>query len=145
MDEVPLSTSLVRGLVILGLVAANAFFVAAEFSLVAAGRSRLEELAKEGDRKAKLAWRAIQSLDRHVSATRLGITLASIGLVWVGEPLVADLLRRTFGGLPDALGPVTTHAFAVTATFLLLTAMHMIFGGIIPKTIALLHPETTKP
>lgn len=143
MDEVPLFTSLVRGLVILGLVAANAFFVSAEFSLVAASRFRLEELAKEGDRKAKLAGRAIQSLDRYVSATHLGSTLASIGLFWVAEPLVADLLRRTFGGLPGALGPVTTHALAATATFLLLTVMHVIFGKTIPKTIALLHPETT--
>ena len=142
MDEVPLLTFLIRGLVILGLVAANAFFVAAEFSLVAASRSRLEELAKEGDSKAKLARRAIQSLDRYVSAAHVGITLASIGLVWVAEPLVADLLRRTLGGL-GALGRVTTHAFAVTATFLLLTAMHVIFGKTIPQTVALLHPETT--
>ena len=142
MDEVPLSATVIRGLVIAALIAANAFFVSAKFALGAAGRSRIDELALEGDRKAKLARRTIQSLDRYISATQLGITLASIGLVWVGEPVVAALLQRSLGGL---LGPFTaaTHVVAVAVTFVLLTTLHIVFGEFIPKAIALLHPETT--
>src|SRR3712207_2389718 len=80
------------------LVLANAFFVAAEFSLVGARRTRLDEMAQAGDRKARLARRAVQSLDRYISATQLGITLASLGLGWIGEPALAGLIE---GGFTD--------------------------------------------
>ena len=69
---------------------ANAFFVAAEFALVGARRTRLDEMARAGDRKARLARTAVQSLDRYISATQLGITLASLGLGWIGEPALAQ-------------------------------------------------------
>ncbi len=141
MDEVPLSATMIRGLAIAALIAANAFFVSAKFALGAAGRSRIDELAREGDRKAKLARRTIQSLDRYISATQLGITLASIGLVWVGEPVVAALLQRSLGGLLGS-SAAATHVFAVVVTFVLLTILHIVFGEFIPKAIALLHPET---
>ena len=72
--------------VVLALVFANAFFVAAEFAIVSSRKTRLEEMARDGDRKARLALRGVQSLDRVISATQLGITLASLGLGWVGEP-----------------------------------------------------------
>ncbi len=74
------------------LVLANAFFVAAEFALVGARRTRLDEMARAGDGKARLARRAVQSLDRYISATQLGITLASLGLGWIGEPALAGLI-----------------------------------------------------
>ncbi len=92
MDEVPISSILLRGLAIAGLIAANAFFVSAEFSLVAARRARIHERAETGDKKAKQALRAIQSLDRSIAATQLGITLASVGLIWIAEPAVVLLL-----------------------------------------------------
>ena len=143
MDEVPLSSILLRGFAVIGLIAANAFFVSAEFSLAAARRARIDERAQLGDRKAKLARRAIQSLDRHMAATQLGITLASVGLVWLGEPPVAGLLQRAFGGLPGPLDLVTTHAFAIVVTFVAVAALQIVCGAFIPKAVALNHPVDT--
>ena len=86
------------------LVLANAFFVAAEFALVGARRTRLDEMARAGDGKARLARRAVQSLDRYISATQLGITLASLGLGWIGEPALAGLIEGGFSWLPGRAG-----------------------------------------
>src|SRR6478736_5675108 len=99
------------------LVLANAFFVAAEFALVGARRTRLEELERAGDRKARLARRAIQSLGRYISATQLGITLASLGLGWIGEPALAGLIAGGFAWLPKALAAVATHGVASAIAF----------------------------
>src|SRR5262249_52667351 len=78
------------------LVLANAFFVATEFALVRSRVTRLDELIRSGDRKAILARRAIQTLARSISATQLGITLASLGLGWLGEPALARLIDGWF-------------------------------------------------
>ena len=83
-------------LTVVVLVLANAFFVAAEFALVGARRTRLEEMARAGDTKARLARTAVQHLDRYISATQLGITLASLGLGWFGEPALAGLIEGGF-------------------------------------------------
>ncbi len=143
MDEVPLSSILLRGLAIVGLIVANAFFVSAEFSLVAARRSRIHERAETGDKKAKQALRAIQSLDRSIAATQLGITLASVGLIWIAEPAVAALLQSAFGGAQSEAAVVASHAFAVTLTFVGIVALQVVFGQLIPKAIALNHPINT--
>jgi CBS domain containing-hemolysin-like protein len=143
MDEVPLSSLLVRGLTVIGLIAANALFVSAEVSLRAARRTRLDERARQGDSKAKLARRAIQSLDRHIATTQLGVTLATIGLIWVAEPAVATLVQRVFAGLPAPLDAVSTHAVAVAITFIVVATAQIVFGGFIPKAIALNHPVDT--
>ncbi len=143
MDEVPLSSIVTRVLAVIGLIAANAFFVSCQFSLFAARRTHIDELAKEGDEKAKIARRAIASLDRSISASQLGIALASIGLVWIAEPAVAAVLRHLFGGLPDPFGVVTTDGFAITLTFVLLGLLHVVFGEFVPKAVALQHPDTT--
>lgn len=128
-------------IIVLGLVAANAFFVAAEFALVSARKTRLEEMARDGDRKAMLALRAVQSLDRVISATQLGITLASLGLGWVGEPTVAHMFEGAFTGLPAVLAKVATHGVAVAIAFTLITMLHIILGELVPKAIALMHAE----
>lgn len=125
------------------LVAANAFFVAAEFALVASRRTRLEAWARRGDRRAAAARRAVQSLDRAISATQLGITLASIGLGWIGEPALAEALRWIFAGLPGPLAGLATHGVAVGVAFALITFLHIVLGELTPKALALLHPETT--
>ena len=143
MDEVPLSSILLRGLAIVGLIVANAFFVSAEFSLVAARRSRIHERAETGDKKAKQALRAIQSLDRSIAATQLGITLASVGLIWIAEPAVAALLQSAFGGAQSEAAVVASHAFAVTLTFVGIVALQVVFGQLIPKAVALNHPINT--
>ncbi|MGH7584306.1 MAG: hemolysin family protein [Gemmatimonadales bacterium] len=128
-------------LVVITLVLTNAFFVAAEFALVSARRSRLEEMVRDGDRKATLALRAVQSLDRVISATQLGITLASLGLGWIGEPAVAHTFANLFAGLPAAIAKVATHSVAVAVAFTLITMLHIILGELVPKAMALLHAE----
>ncbi|MEP6590587.1 MAG: hemolysin family protein [Gemmatimonadota bacterium] len=127
---------------VLALVMANGYFVAAEFALVSARKTRLEESARDGDGKATLALRVIQSLDRYISATQLGITLASLGLGWIGEPQLARLVEGLFQGLPAALAEVATHGVAVAIAFTIITTLHIVLGELVPKSIALLYPES---
>jgi CBS domain containing-hemolysin-like protein len=135
-------TSTAFGLVaVVVLVLANAFFVATEFALVSARKTRLDEMIRGGNRKATLARRAIQSLARYISATQLGITLTSLGLGWVGEPAVAHLVRGAFASFPPALSVAATHTVASIIAFILITMLHITFGELVPKAVALVHPE----
>lgn len=127
---------------IVALVLANAFFVAAEFALVGARKTRLDELARAGDRKATLARRAVQSLDRYISSTQLGITLSSLGLGWVGEPALAHLIEGGFTWLPDSAEALATHTVAVAIAFAIITVLHIVLGELVPKALALLYPES---
>ena len=115
------------------LVLLNAFFVAAEFALVGARRTRLDEMASRGDRKAGLARRAQNSLDRYISATQVGITLASLGLGWIGEPALAGLFDGMFRWLPGELDPIATHTLAVVVAFTIITALHIILASWSPR------------
>ena len=129
------------GLVVL-LVVANAFFVAAEFALVSARRSKIDQMASEGDRLAKAAQSAMKHLNRYISATQLGITLTSLGLGWIGEPALAGLMDRAlavFGIRPPAAA-VHTVAGATTA-FIVITFLHIVLGELTPKAIALVKAE----
>jgi putative hemolysin len=136
------SPSILLGLsAVVVLVLANAFFVAAEFALVGARRTRLDELARAGDGKARLARRAVQSLDRYISATQLGITLASLGLGWIGEPALASLIQGVFRWLPSVVATIATHATASIVAFIIITVLHIILGELVPKALALLYPE----
>ena len=125
------------------LVLANAFFVAAEFALVSSRRNRIEAMIRRGDAKAKLARRAVLAIDRSISGTQLGITLASLGLGWVGEPAIAHTLQSLFAPLPGVLAPLATHGFAGTIAFLVITFLHIVLGELTPKAVALLYPERT--
>ena len=129
------------GMVLL-LVAANAFFVAAEFALVGVRRSRIDALAAEGDGKAATVQEALKHLDRYISATQLGITLASLGLGWIGEPALAGLVDRIAGmlGLPIPTGAEHTVA-AIAIAFLIITFLHIVLGELAPKSVALIRPE----
>jgi CBS domain containing-hemolysin-like protein len=141
MESVP-PTSVGFGIAsVFVLVLANAFFVATEFALVSARRTRLDEMIRNGDRKATLARRAIQSLSRYISATQLGITLTSLGLGWIGEPALARALSNLFTWLPQVLEKVATHSVAVVIAFTLITSLHIILGELVPKAFALVHPE----
>lgn len=128
-------------LAVVVLVLANAFFVAAEFALVGARRTRLDEMALAGDRKAALARRAVRTLDRYISATQLGITLASLGLGWIGKPALAGLLDGLFAFLPPNAALWTTHAVSAATAFAIITALHIVLGELVPKSLALLYPE----
>lgn len=129
------------GLVAL-LVAANGFFVAAEFALVAVRRSRIDELAQRGDSGAKIVQGALKNLDRYISATQLGITLASLALGWIGEPALAAIVDRMLAAVGIAMPSAVAHsAAAITVAFLIITFLHIVFGVLAPKSMALAKPE----
>jgi CBS domain containing-hemolysin-like protein len=116
------------------LVAANGFFVAAEFSLVSVRRSRIVSLAENGDARAIKLLGLIDSLNSYISATQLGITMASLALGWVGEPALSRLLELPLHGLvTDAV----RHTIAFTAAFTIITFLHIVLGELAPKTLAL--------
>lgn len=126
------------------LVSANAFFVAAEFSLVSARRTRIVQLAEEGSRAAIATLDAIKNLDSYIAATQLGITLASLALGWVGEPAIGHLIEpiiHSLGG--EILGEALSTSLAVAISFALVTMLHVIMGELAPKSIALQRPEAT--
>jgi CBS domain containing-hemolysin-like protein len=124
------------------LVAANALFVAAEFSLVASRRTRIEAMIRRGDRRAVIALAVMSNITRYISGTQLGITLTSLGLGWIGEPALAEPIARLFAGFPPVLAKVATHGLAVTLAFVFITFLHVVLGELVPKALALLYPET---
>jgi CBS domain containing-hemolysin-like protein len=124
------------------LVAANGFFVAAEFSLVGARRTRIEALALAGNTRARLANSAIHRLDHYISGTQLGITLASLALGWVGESTIAAIIVSIFDGFPAPFDFLATHIVATIIAFLFITFMHIVLGELAPKSLALLFPES---
>jgi CBS domain containing-hemolysin-like protein len=134
-------SALLRLLAVLLLVAANAFFVAAEFSLVQARRRRTEELTGVGDRLARAVDRAQRDLDRAISGTQLGITLASLALGWIGEPAVARLVEAGFVALAVQASPAVVHGISIFIAFSLIAYLHVVFGELLPKTVALNQPE----
>ena len=128
---------------VLGLVALNGFFVAAEFSLVAARRSKLDEMIAQGDRAARTVQTALQHLDKYIAATQLGITIASLALGWIGEPILAQLFDRVFRTVGLNPSPTAIHVAAVPVAFFILTFFHIVLGELAPKSIALTSPEKT--
>lgn len=120
------------------LVAANGFFVASEFALVAVRRSRIIALKESGDRRAAILLDLLDNLNSYISATQLGITMASLALGWVGEPAIARLLEIPLSGL---VSEKVLHAISFAAAFSLITVMHIVFGELAPKTIALERTE----
>ena len=132
-----------RLLAVLALVLANAFFVAAEFALVAARRTRIEALVRRGDRKARRVQAAFKDLYRQLSAAQLGITVASILLGYVAEDTVAQLFRDWFAALPAALEFLARGGVASTVAVAIVSFLHVVFGEQAPKAWAITHPERT--
>lgn len=125
------------------LVAANGFFVAAEFSLVAVRRSRVAQLAAEGQRNARALQRAVDRLDASLAATQLGITISSLALGWIGEPALAHLLQPLMPNLFGSLAEAGAHALAIAIAFVTITALHIVLGELAPKSLALQRTERT--
>jgi CBS domain containing-hemolysin-like protein len=129
-------------LLVILLVIGNGFFVAAEFSLVAVRKSRIEALAEEGNQAAKRLLGILRNLNEYISATQLGITMASLGLGWVGEPAVVRLIEGPLVSLAGITGidaiasatVVSTVAFVIA--FSIITYVLIVFGELVPKTIA---------
>jgi len=130
------STSLI---VIVVLLVANGFFVAAEFALVKIRTLRVENLAKEGGLSARLTLKIKQNLEPYLAACQLGITMASLGLGWVGEPAVAKVLEPLFHsmGMPEEI----LHFTAFMIGFIIFSSLHIVIGEQVPKTYAIRKPE----
>lgn len=123
------------------LVALNGFFVAAEFALVAVRKTRVEEMMSKGVQGASSVAKAINHLDRSIAATQLGITLASIALGWVAESALAHSLEHVFQDLPPPYDVLAKHSVAGTLAFSLITFAHVVFGELVPKSLALQAPD----
>jgi CBS domain containing-hemolysin-like protein len=130
-------------LAVLVLVAANGFFVAAEFSLVAVRRSRVTELVNAGRTNASALKRAVDNLDANLAATQLGITISSLALGWIGEPALAHLIMPLLNALPGSLATASSHAIAVAISFIIITTLHIVLGELAPKSLALQRSEGT--
>ncbi len=131
-------TSVVYIVVVILLVAANGFFVASEFSLVAVRRSRIVALAETGNRQAKRLLDVLDHINAYISATQLGITMASLALGWIGEPAVARLLQAP---LHDLVSAELRHTISFVIAFSLITFLHIVLGELAPKTLALERAE----
>ncbi len=120
-------------------VLANGYFVAAEFAIVKVRSTQLAELAASGNRRARMALRLTRNLDAYLSATQLGITLASLALGWIGEPAFARLIEPAlarFGTFSEAVA----HSISATIAFSIISVLHIVFGELAPKSVAIRKP-----
>jgi CBS domain containing-hemolysin-like protein len=128
----------VAGLIAIpALIVLNGLFVAAEFALVSVRKTRVEEMVGQGVKGARAVEAALSKLDRSIAATQLGITLTSIGMGFVGEPALAGLFEHWTHNLPPGWQGVVTHSAATAVAFLLITYLHVVFGELVPKAVAL--------
>ncbi len=138
--SIPPGWGLVLGLL---LVAVNGFFVAAEFALVKVRPTQLEPIAAEGNRRARMARHMIRHLDAYLSASQLGITLASLALGWIGEPAFAWIVRPVVELVAGGDNEAIVHSVTVTVAFLAITTLHIVLGEQAPKTVAIRKAEGT--
>jgi CBS domain containing-hemolysin-like protein len=125
------------------LIAINAFFTAAEFSIVSVRRSRISQLVKNGDVRAQTVQSLQRGIDRLLSTTQLGITLSSLALGWIGEQTIAVLIARWIGALPlpESIVRYLSYSLAIPVAFFCLVYLQIVLGELVPKSIALLYPE----
>ena len=146
MGDPPAPTTLIKVVAklaaVLFFVAANGFFVGAEFALVSVRRPRLEARAAAGSRRAQAGLRLISDPTSFISATQLGITLASLALGWIGEPTVAALLQPVASSIAsEGRAGYVAHLFAIIVAFAAITFLHIVLGELMPKMIALERAE----
>src|SRR5690349_21099843 len=125
------------------LVLANSFFVASEFALVSVRKTRIDQLAAEGSGAATVVQRAVRDLDRYIAATQVGITLASLLLGGLGEKTLEPILSFVFRWMPEQWLGVTRATFVAGFSYFIMTALHVIIGELMPKSIALQRAERT--
>src|ERR671911_2962143 len=121
------------------LIAVNGVFVAAEFALVRTRRSRIEQLASEGSRGAGSVIDQLDRIDEYLSACQLGITMASIGIGFLGEPAVAQLIEPAFGDISHGVA----SAISIGIAYALVTSLHVVVGEQAPKLFAISQPEAS--
>ena len=136
------STALDIGIVFI-LVLANAFFVASEFALVSVRKTRIDQLAAEGNSTATIVQRAVRDLDRYIAATQVGITIASLLLGGLGEQTLEPILAFLFNWVPETSWWVTRATLIAGFAYFIMTALHVIIGELMPKSIALQKAEST--
>jgi CBS domain containing-hemolysin-like protein len=135
--------SVLKLLAVFALVAINGVFVAAEFALVGARPTRIDQLAAQGNRWAKLVKRAMDDPNRFISAAQVGITMASLGLGWLAEPAVAELLIPVLKPALGEGGKIGAHLVAGAIALFIITLLHIVLGEQVPKMIALQRAEST--
>lgn len=130
---------LINIIIVFLLVFMNGFFVATEFAMVKVRKSRIETLVLEGHRTAKNTLKVVNDLNSYLSACQLGITLASLGLGWIGEPAVSDMLTPIFNlfHLPESV----IHSISFILGFAIITAFHIVLGELAPKSLAIINAE----
>ncbi len=130
-------------LITLLLVSLNGFFVAAEFAIVKVRASQLEMKVQSGNRIAVIAKHIVSKLDSYLAATQLGITLASLGLGWIGEPVVSKIIISVMSFAGVAINPELARQIALPIAFLIITILHIVFGELAPKSIAIQRSQRT--
>ena len=132
-------TIFINILLVFLLVFMNAFFVATEFAMVKVRKSRIETLVMDGAQNVKYTLKVVKNLNSYLSACQLGITLASLGLGWIGEPAVAAMLTPLFNlmDLPEA----AVHSISFILGFSLITGFHIVLGELVPKSLAIINTE----
>lgn len=155
MDTIPLQTvilssvpigepvSLLKVFFTLFLVLLNGFFVAAEFAIVKVRSSQIDVKSGLNQGLAKTAKSIVNNLDAYLAATQLGVTLASLGLGWIGEGVMTAIIFQFFGWFHIAVNPDVVHQAAVPTAFILITILHIVFGELAPKSIAIRYPANT--
>ena len=136
----PVYSYVINFLLVLFLVFCNAFFVISEFSIVKIRRTKLEELAHSGSKRAKIALKINEHLNTYLSATQLGVTLASLGLGWLGEPAVSRLLENVCSDY-FADNTVLLHSLSFGIAFTFITLLHVVLGELVPKSMAIQDTE----
>jgi CBS domain containing-hemolysin-like protein len=134
-------TTALELLAVVLIVAANGFFVAAEYGLVTVRRTRLQELDSQGSRSARRVLRLLEAPPRFISSIQLGVTLSSLALGAIGEPVVSGLLKRPLALLPQSWHTGVAETISVILAFTMLTYFHVVLGEIVPKSFTLGHPE----
>jgi CBS domain containing-hemolysin-like protein len=143
-EPITMNSNITLDLLTIGfLVFANAFFVAAEFALVRVRRTRIQELITQGSTAALVVKNAVDNLDDYISATQVGITLASLALGWVGEPVLArDIIEPILQTImPPEAALASAHGIAIGIAFTMITFLHVVVGELLPKSLALQYPE----
>lgn len=140
MDDSGFSTITINWIIVFLLLLVNAFFVAAEFAVVRARRTRIEQLTKEGNVEAKLALKALEDVNFFIAAVQVGVTVASIGIGWFGSPTVEKMLEHILVNFPNVSVYAANTITAIIA-FLFITFLHVLIGEQVPKCIALQYPE----
>src|SRR5437588_6967958 len=139
MDRETLLSIALKVLLVLGLVLLNGFFVAAEFALVKIRETQLDTLVAKGHRRARVARHILSHLNKYLSATQLGITMVSLGLGWVGEPIFTALLSPALKAL-QIHSEAARHSISFAVGFTVLTFLHITAGELAPKWTAIQNP-----